>query len=498
MSKKPPYRIKVRTRPQGRDYDVVIGLEVHTHLKADSKLFCACATDFGAAPNANVCPVCTAMPGALPVINRAAVESGIRAALALNLHVNASSTFARKNYFYPDLPKGYQISQFDQPLSSEGYLDIKLDGAALRIGIERAHLEEDAGKLVHTGSDGISGATGALVDLNRAGTPLLEIVSKPEISSPAAAVEYLRVLRERLIFAGAIAGHMEEGGLRCDANISLKPKGSPTLGVKVEIKNLNSFKFLQRALEYEIVRQRRRLDNGETVVQETRGFDPAREVTFSMRRKEESHDYRYFPDPDLLPLEIDPATIERIGAEMPELPDQKRRKYAEWGLTPEQSDLLLAELACAALFEACAAELDSGRDGFAKWFLNVFIGELHQSGRGLEDLPIDARAIASIFTMKERGEISEKSVRTVIAECLESGRDPAELVDELGLALIKDTAMIDEVVARVLAENPAQVEDYRSGSEKIFNYLVGQVMRELQGRVDFKTAGEALRGMLDR
>jgi len=497
MKKKAPYRIKVKARPKSRGYDVVVGLEVHTHLRSESKLFCACPTRFGSEPNANVCPVCTGQPGALPVINRAAVAAGIRAALALNLRVNPGSVFARKNYFYPDLPKGYQISQYDRPLSSDGFLDICIDEKTKRIGIERAHLEEDAGKLVHTGADGIAGATASLVDLNRASTPLLEIVSMPDISSPQEAVEYLRKMRETLIFAGAIDGHMEEGGLRCDANISLKPHGSPTLGVKVEIKNLNSFRFLQKALEHEIKRQSQALDAGRAIVQETRGFDPASETTFSMRRKEEAHDYRYFPEPDLLPLEIDPAMVAEIREAMPELPDQKRSRYAELGLTPEQTELLLAELGTAELFESCIDASEADPEKFAKWFLNVFVGEVKQSGRGIDSIECEAKSIAEIFDMKEAGDISERSAVKVLARCIREPVPPAAVVEEEGLAVIRDDGLIEEAVEKVLAANSEQVADYRAGSEKIFNYLVGQAMRELQGRADFHSTGTVLRRKLD-
>lgn len=498
MTKKAPYRIRVKTRPRKRGYDVVIGLEVHTHLKSKTKLFCACPTSFGAAPNANVCPVCTGQPGALPVINRAAVAAGIRAALALNLRINPGSVFARKNYFYPDLPKGYQISQYDQPLSSDGYLDVLSRGEIERIGIERAHLEEDAGKLVHTGADGIAGADGSLVDLNRSSTPLLEIVSRPDISSPGQAVEYLRKMRATLIFAGAIEGHMEEGGLRCDANISLKPHGSPALGVKVEIKNLNSFRFLQKALEHEIKRQTRMLDDGRKIVQETRGFDPASETTFSMRVKEEAHDYRYFPEPDLLPLEIDDATVSSISESMPELPDEKRAKYAEWELKPDQIERLLADVAGAELFEACLRNSKAAPGKFAKWFLNVFLGGVGQTDGGIDSIKCDAAALAEIFALKEAGDISEQAAGRILARCIAEEISPAAVIEQEGLAVIRDDGLIEEVVEKVIAAHPGQVADYRAGSDKIFNYLVGQVMRELQGRADFKTAGKILQAKLDQ
>jgi len=496
MNKNPPYKIKVKAPRSEQKYDVTIGLEVHAHLKAASKLFCRCSTDFGAAPNENVCPVCTGMPGSLPVINKDAVAMGVRAALALNLKVNPVSTFARKNYFYPDLPKGYQISQFDQPLASNGYLDIKTGDEERRIGIERAHLEEDAGKLIHTGATGIAGATGALVDLNRASTTLLEIVSDPDMTSPEQAVEYLRTLRQRLIFAGAIDGHMEEGGLRCDANISLKPKGTEPLGVKVEIKNLNSFKFLQKALEHEIARQRRLLAGGNAVIQETRGFDPASEDTFSMRKKEESHDYRYFPEPDLLPLRISEEMISQVQADMPELPDEKKNKYSEWGLSNDQVELLLGDLATDKLFEDCVALSDCDKREFAKWFLNVFLGEINLSDHSLATMKIEPQEIVKTFQLKQAGKVSEKAIPTILQRCIAEGVGAEDVVESENLAVIEDLGFIESAVDTVISANQSQVADYKSGSEKIFNYLIGQTMRELKGKADIKTVREILRKRL--
>lgn len=490
-----PYRIRVKVPSLVGRFDTVIGLEIHAQLQTNSKLFCGCSTTFGVEPNKNTCPTCTGMPGVLPVINEKAVTLGIRAALALNMTINPQSIFARKNYFYPDLPKGYQTSQYDYPLASDGYQDISIDGITTRIRIRRAHLEEDAGKLVHVGSKGIIGATGALVDLNRSGIPLLEIVSEPDIKTPEQAVVYLKMLRDILVFAKVTDGNMEEGSLRCDANISIQPKGSTLLGTRVEIKNLNSFKFLKKALEYEVIRQVGILASGRDIVQETRNFDPASGRTISMRSKEESPDYRYFPEPDLLPLEISPTWIEMVRREMPVLPHQKREEYIRLGVEAEQVEHLLTDLELSSLFDECLAKIQGPSTDFTKWFLNVFIGELSKSGENLRTMKANSDRLAKIYNLMRSGEISSHSATKVLGICLVEQIEPDLIVDKENLRIVKDESLIASKVEEILAAHESQVAVYKSGRTKVLGFFIGEVMKALGGKVD---AGIIKRILLDK
>ena len=461
-------------------YDVVIGLEVHAQLLTRTKMFCGCSTVFGAPPNTQTCPVCQGMPGTLPVINRRAVEFGIRTALAINCTVNADNRFARKHYYYPDMPKNYQISQYEEPLAEHGHLDIEVGGAARRIGIQRLHLEEDVGKLIHEGS--LETAQSSQVDFNRAGVPLMEIVSKPDIRTSEEAGAYLRGLRAIVVYLGVCDGNMEEGSMRCDANISLRLHGGE-LGTKVEVKNMNSFRNVQHALEYEIKRQTRALDAGERIVQETRLWDPDKAQTVSMRSKEFAHDYRYFPEPDLPPLNVEARWIEAVRATLPELPAARRARFMRaHALNAYDADLLTGSRGLADYFEAAVAQCGKPKAA-ANWILNELLRELPgDDERAVAACPIPPGNLASLITLIEDGTISGKIAKEVFEKMYRSGEDARSIVSREGLTQVADAGALGAVVDGVLAEHAKVVEDYKAGKKAALGFLVGQVMRATAGK----------------
>jgi aspartyl-tRNA(Asn)/glutamyl-tRNA(Gln) amidotransferase subunit B len=475
-------------------YESVIGLEVHVQLSTASKIFCACPTGFGAQPNSNVCPVCLGLPGALPVLNRDAVELAIRAALGLNCEVREHSRFARKNYFYPDLPKGYQISQYDEPLAEHGSVEITVDGQARTIGITRIHMEDDAGKSVHDGfrdSDRYS-----YVDLNRSGTPLIEIVSDPDMRSSDEAYAYLTELKLALQFLDVSTCDMEKGHLRCDANVSVRLRGARELGVKVEVKNLNSFRFLKQALEYEIARQVAVVESGGRVTQETRLYSPETGETAGMRSKEEAHDYRYFPEPDLVPLRISREWVDRVRAAMPELPARKRERFLqEFGLREYDAGVLTQTRAAAEYFET-VARVSGDPKTSANWVMGDLAGLLKAEGKDIADSPVSAERLGELVGMISAGRLSGKLAKEVFARMAETGDAPAAIVEREGLAQISDTGELERVVQQVIDSNPRQVEQYRGGKVTVLNFLVGQVMRATRGQADVAMATELLKRRL--
>jgi aspartyl-tRNA(Asn)/glutamyl-tRNA(Gln) amidotransferase subunit B len=466
------------------DYDVVIGLEVHVQLSTRSKLFCGCPTVFGSAPNTRTCPVCQGMPGVLPVINRRAVEFGIKTALALNCRINAGCRFARKHYFYPDMPKNYQISQYEEPLASEGWLDLEIDGRERRIGVERLHLEEDVGKLLHEGG-AFETATYSLVDFNRSGVPLMEIVSKPDLRSPEEASAYLRTLRTILVYLGVSTGNMEEGSLRCDANISLRPSGSSGFGTKVEIKNMNSFKHVQHALEFEAERQAKALASRERIVQETRLWEAAKGYTRSMRSKEYAHDYRYFPEPDLVPLEIDPAWVERLREELPELPAARRKRFVSgYGIPFHDADLLCQSRALADYYEAAVTDYPKPKV-VANWVMSELLRELPgDDERAIAACPVPPRNLARLLALIDDGTISGKIAKDVFERMYRSGEDAETIVRREGLVQVADASALEGVIEQVMARNPAAVLDWQKGRKQSLGFLVGQVMKATGGKAN--------------
>lgn len=475
-------------------YEAVIGLEIHAQLLTDSKVFCGCSTLFGAGENTLTCPVCTGMPGVLPVLNRRAVELTIRAAVANHCSIAGRSRFARKNYFYPDLPKGYQISQYSEPLSSNGYVDIEVNGQRKRIGITRIHLEEDAGKLIH--GENLKDPTRSYLDFNRCGVPLIEIVSEPDIGSPEEAKAYLMELKSMLQYLEVCDGNMEEGSLRCDANISLRPAGSGGLGVKTEIKNMNSFRNVQHALEYEIRRQTSMLDAGERIVQETRLWDAARGETQSMRSKEEAHDYRYFPEPDLVVTEVSERWIEEIRASLPELRDEKRARFLrEYGIPEYDAGVLTTTKPLADFFEKCV-EVYPDPKTVSNWLMGDFLRELNNQGIDADRSPISPRQIAGMLKLMDEGVISGKIAKTVFEEMYRSGEGAEEIVKRKGLVQISDEREIEEVVEAVMAQNPGEVEAYRGGKDKLLGFFVGQVMKATGGKANPGLANKILKEKL--
>jgi aspartyl-tRNA(Asn)/glutamyl-tRNA(Gln) amidotransferase subunit B len=464
-------------------YETVIGLEVHAQLLTRSKMFCGCAASFGAAPNHQTCPVCQGMPGVLPVVNRRAIEFGIRTARALHCRVGAESRFARKHYFYPDMPKNYQISQYEEPLAEDGWLEVPAEGegAPRRIGIERLHLEEDVGKLTHQGGV-FEAAAASQVDFNRAGVPLMEIVSRPDLRSPAEAAEYLRTLRAVLRYLGVCDGNMEEGSLRCDANISLRPAGAQTLGTKVEIKNMNSFRHVRAALEYEVERQAHALALGERLVQETRLWNPDKGLTLPMRSKEFAHDYRYFPEPDLVPFRPDPAWVAEIEASVPELPRARRARFAaQYGLPPYDADLLTADRALADYYEQ-AVGLHPNAKAIANWILSELLRELAGDPGAVAASPIRPAHLARLVALVDDGTISGKIAKDVFERMARSGEEPDAIVRREGLTQVADEGALQAVVDRVIAANAAAVADFRKGKKQSLGFLVGQVMKATGGK----------------
>ncbi len=473
-------------------FEAVIGLEVHAQLKTQTKIFCACSAAFGAPPNTHVCPVCLGMPGSLPVLNRKVVDFALRMALATGCRIARTSRFARKNYFYPDLPKGYQISQYELPIAEHGAVDIAVDGESRRIGITRIHMEEDAGKLTHDPDRPVS-----RVDLNRAGVPLIEIVSEPDLRSPEEAGAYLRKLRAILRYLDISDGNMEEGSFRCDANVSIRPRGQKELGTRTELKNINSFRFVEKALHYEIERQREILSDGGQVVQETRLWDDAKNRTYVMRGKEEAHDYRYFPDPDLLPLVIDEAWIEAVRQSLPELPDARRRRYVDdFGLPVYDAEVLTGARELADYFEDCVRAGAAAKPA-ANWIMGNLLGLLKAESLSFEQVPVPAPALAELLRLIDEGTISGKIAKTVFDEMAASGRTAAAIVAERGLVQISDTGAIGAAVDRILAANAGQVEAYRGGKTKLFGFFVGQVMKETRGQANPQVVNDLLREKLE-
>ncbi len=474
------------------EFEPVIGLEVHAQLKTESKIFCGCSTRFGAAPNTQVCPVCLGMPGVLPVLNKKVVAYALRMALATDCEIVRQNRFARKNYFYPDLPKGYQISQYELPIALHGHVNITLaDGSTKRIGLTRIHMEEDAGKLIHDPDRPVS-----RVDLNRTGTPLLEIVSEPDIRSPEEAGAYLRQVRAILRYLDISDGNMEEGSFRCDANISVRPKGSDQLGTRTELKNLNSFKHVESALAYEIKRQAEVLAGGGEVAQETRLWDSAKNRTTSMRGKEEAHDYRYFPDPDLVPLVIDEAWIEEVRAGLPELPDKRKARFIESYALPEyDAKVLTSSRELADYFEDCAKQVKNPKMA-ANWVMGDLLGLLNAEGKEIDASPVSAAQLAELLRLMEDRLISGRIAKTVFEEMVKSGKPAGRIVEEKGLVQVTDESAITDAVDRVLADNPGEVEKYRAGKTKLFGFFVGQVMKETKGKANPQIVNRLLKERL--
>jgi aspartyl-tRNA(Asn)/glutamyl-tRNA(Gln) amidotransferase subunit B len=474
------------------EFESVIGLEVHAQLKTDTKIFCGCSTQFGAPPNTHTCPVCLGMPGVLPVLNKKVVEYTLRMALATHCEIPGESRFARKNYFYPDLPKGYQISQYELPIARNGFIEIEVNGSSQRIGITRIHMEEDAGKLGHDPDRPIS-----MVDFNRTGVPLIEIVSEPDIRSPEAAGAYLRQLRSVVRYLGICDGNLEEGSFRCDANVSIRPNGETAFGTRTELKNLNSFKHVEKALQFEILRQREIITDGGTVLQETRLWDPEKNVTTSMRSKEEAHDYRYFPDPDLLPLVVDKDWLTAVRKSLPELPDEKKKRFMrQYGLPSYDADILTSDRDLAQYFENCLAGFNQPKP-VSNWIMGPLLGLLNAEGKTIDQSPVSAPDLARLLKLVDDGTISGKIAKTVFDEMARSGKPPRQIVEEKGLVQISDSGAIEDIIAKVLAGNPAEVEAYRSGKTKLMGFFVGQVMKETRGKANPRMVNDILKKKLE-
>lgn len=474
------------------EYEAIIGLEVHAQLLTKTKIFCSCSTEFGAPPNTHTCPVCLGMPGVLPVLNRKVVDYAIRMALATNCTIARESRFARKNYFYPDLPKGYQISQYELPIAEHGHIFIEVNGERRRIGITRIHMEEDAGKLIHDPHRPVSA-----VDFNRTGVPLIEIVSEPDIRTPEEAGAYLRQLRAVLQYLEICDGNMEEGSFRCDANVSVRPVGTDTFGTRTELKNMNSFKHVENALTYEIERQRGVVEDGRELVQETRLWDEAKGVTVPMRGKEEAHDYRYFPDPDLLPLVIDEGWIEEIRSTLPELPDEKRARFIEaYGIPLYDAQVLTSSRSLADYFEACVEHFSKPKT-VSNWVMGSILATLKAENKTIEESPVSPERLAELLRLVDSGVISGKIAKTVFDEMVSSGKPPEAIVQEKGLVQVTDADAITEVIEQVLSDHAKEVSDYRGGKTKLFGFFVGQVMKATRGKANPKMVNEILKSLLE-
>jgi len=472
-------------------WEMVIGLEVHVQANTKTKAFCGCSTAFGAEPNTQTCPVCLGMPGQLPVLNYEAVQKTVLTGLAINARINLESKFDRKNYFYPDLPKGYQISQFPLPLVEEGYLDIPLGDGEKRIGITRIHMEEDAGKSMHEGLEGVSH-----IDLNRSGVPLMEIVSEPDMRSADEAIAYLKQLHQLVRFLDVSGADMEKGQFRCDANVSVRRPGEP-FGTRVELKNLNSFRFIKQAIEYEATRQIELIEDGGKVVQETRLFDSAKGESRSMRGKEEAHDYRYFPDPDLPVLRISKEEVDAIRAGMPELPGQMRKRFeTEFGLTPYDADVLSQSRELAAYFEAVVAAHPADPKRCANWLANELLGRLKEAGKEITASPVSAEALAGLLDRIADNTISGKIGKDVLDAMMESGKAADVIIEEKGLKQVTDTGAIDAIIREVMNANAEQVEAYRGGKDKLFGFFVGQVMKASRGQASPEMVNQRLQELL--
>jgi aspartyl-tRNA(Asn)/glutamyl-tRNA(Gln) amidotransferase subunit B len=475
-------------------YEPVIGLETHVQLATHTKIFCGCPTSFGADPNSNVCPVCLGLPGALPVLSRQAVELALRASLALNCRINPTSRFARKNYFYPDLPKGYQISMYELPLAEHGWVEIEVDGAARRIGVTRVHMEDDAGKSIHEGFKDSDRYT--YVDLNRCGTPLIEIVSEPDMRSAEEAHACVTAIKQMLQFAGVSTCDMEKGHLRCDANVSVRRKGADKLGTRTETKNLNSFRFLKQAVDYEIARQVGVIEAGGQVVQETRLFDTETGQTCGMRTKEHAHDYRYFPEPDLVPLRVSEAWLDRVKSEMPELPAAKRARFIKsYGLREYDAAVLTSAHELSEYYEK-AAQASSDPKAAANWVMGDLMGSLKAEGKEITRSPVSPERLGELVTLIASGEISGKLAKEIFSKMLATGEPARAIMDREGLRQISDASALEKMVDDALASNPKQVEQYRGGKAIVLGFLVGQVMKASRGQANPASVNELLKKKL--
>lgn len=480
-------------------YEAVIGMEVHAELLTNSKIFCGCPAEFGGEPNTHTCPVCLGMPGSLPVLNRRVLEFAIKTGLALHAEIPEVSKFDRKNYFYPDNPKAYQISQYDQPICQGGYLEIETSEGTKRIGITRAHMEEDAGKLVHQGAAGLAGSTHSLVDLNRAGVPLLEIVSEPEIRTPEEAKLYVQELRNILVYLGVNDGRLEQGSLRADANVSVRPVGQKEFGTKTEIKNMNSFRAIERAVEYEINRQIEAVENGERIVQETRLWNEEKQTTISMRSKEGASDYRYFPDPDLIPMHISRELVAELEKTLPELPAEKRKRYQEaLGLSAYDAGVLVADKELSTFFDRAVEAYPANAKAVANWLMGDVSAWLNYEKLTLAEAKATPAQLAELVKLIDEDVISGKIAKTVLGEMLKSGESPKALVEKMGLSQISDTGAIVGIIQDVLKNHPSQVADYHAGKTKVVGYLVGQIMRATQGRAKPDAVNQLLVEELER
>jgi aspartyl-tRNA(Asn)/glutamyl-tRNA(Gln) amidotransferase subunit B len=476
------------------EYESVIGLEVHAQLLTKAKLFCSCATAFQADPNDHTCPICLGMPGVLPVLNRQAVEFAIRTGVALHGQVAPSSRFARKNYFYPDLPKGYQISQYEAPIIHGGGLDIEVDGTTKHVRLQRIHLEEDAGKSIH--GENLADPTKSYVDLNRTGVPLLEIVSDPDLRSAEEAKAYLQKLKTILEYIEVCDGNMEEGSLRCDANVSLRSTGTEAFGTRTEIKNLNSFRNVQRAIEYEIARQAQILASGGAVEQETRLFDAQRGITLPLRSKEDAHDYRYFPEPDLVPLQIDQGWVARVQQSLPELPDAKRQRFmTHYGLPGYDAEVLVTSRALADYYEATVRVYHQPKV-VSNWVMGEVLRELNRHHQTPQDAPVTPASLAEMLQLLDDGVISGRLAKTVFEAMYRTGKSAAVVVQEQGLVQMRDSDALEAVIQQVLTAHPVQVADYRSGKHKLFGFFVGQIMKATQGKANPTLVNELLQKLL--
>ena len=480
-----------------RNYEAVIGLECHCQLLTNSKLFCSCSTKFGEAPNINTCPVCLGLPGALPVLNRVAITMAVKAALGLNCKVNLESQWARKNYFYPDLPKGYQISQYDRPLAQHGFIEIFVDGNHKKIGVQRIHMEEDAGKSLHEGFP--DSGRNTYLDFNRSGVPLIEIVTDPDIRSSAEAYDYLARLKQILEFLEVCDGNMEEGSLRCDANVSVRKAGDSKFGTRTELKNINSFRFVQKAIDYEVGRQIDVIEGGGRVVQETRLWNSAEDRSVPMRSKEEAHDYRYFPDPDLPLLVVESEWIRTTDRSMPELPESRRKRFIkEYALSEYDAGVLTATRALAEFFEETAG-LSGQPKIAANWIMGDLLRFYKDSNADLKDLsesPVSPKMLAEMIALVEKGTISGKIAKTVMEEMYKTGRQAQQIIEEQGLIQISDTGEIEKIVDKVIEENPKSVEQYRAGKTGTLGFFVGQVMKATGGRANPQAVNDLLRKKL--